>query len=171
MNKIALFDMDGTLCDYEGQLRSDLDATLSDNESIPADLWEADKMPGIKNRIDLIRRQPGWWANLPRLQWGWDVLEIARQIGFQCEILTKGPSSNPQAWAEKVEWVRRELGADMPVHVVSNKGLVYGRVLVDDYWQYMNAWLEFRPPGLGVVPYDRSAHNRAANLVSHNVDA
>jgi len=165
MRPVALFDMDGTLADYEWSLTSKLREMMGPDEpSIDgANLWEMDKLPHIAARIDAIKNVPGWWRDLPRMRWGFDVFEVACRIGFEPHILTKGPAMNANAWKEKMEWVRRELGDDIQVHITSDKSLVYGAVLVDDYATYMNEWLKFRPRGLGVVPYDTDN----PNLVSY----
>lgn len=158
MKPIALFDLDGTLADYENAIRRDLRACTPPNTKIP-DLHS--KEGWVRDLIKVIRSQPGWWKNLDRLEWGWEVLDIARDIGFDIQVLTKGPYRNPTGWTEKVLWVQEHLGSDVEIHITSGqegKGLVYGRVLVDDFRSYMNAWLKFRPRGLGVVPYSTDGH-------------
>lgn len=160
-HKIALFDMDQTLFDYEGQLRRDLALLRSPGEIDPVtleNLWNIDE-PWIKARMNLIKMYPGWWRNLPRLQIGWTVLEMCRQIGFKIQILTKGPDHKPHVWAEKVECVRacEELQNSI-IHITGDdecghgKGQVYGTVLVDDYPKYITAWLKFRKRGLVIMP-------------------
>src|SRR5690606_6980739 len=100
--RICLIDMDDTLYDYAGQLRRDLEALQSPSDPpLPEDLFR-DPEPWLRRRIDVIRRQPGWWLNLPRLKLGWDIYEVAVQIGYTVEILSKGPFRNARAWAEKV---------------------------------------------------------------------
>ncbi|MCK9459525.1 MAG: hypothetical protein M0R80_07795 [Proteobacteria bacterium] len=160
-NKIALFDMDQTLFDYEGQLRRDLALLKSPGELDPltlGNLWDADE-PWMKARMDLIKMRPGWWRDLPRLQVNWVVLAMCRKIGFTIQILTKGPDHKPHVWTEKVECVRlwSEL-SDCMIHITGDdecghgKGQVYGRVLVDDYPKYIHAWLKHRKRGLVIMP-------------------
>jgi 5'-nucleotidase len=157
MPKILLVDMDGTLFDYEGQLRFDLQRLASPVEpnvftDRSIDLWD-EKYPYIKARSDLIKSVPGWWRTLPKFQLGWDVYWTAMDIGFCCKILTKGPNSKSLAWKEKLECIRDHFGEDMPVDIVGkDKSGVYGRVLVDDYPTYMEDWLKHRPRGLGIMP-------------------
>ena len=52
-----------------------------------------------------ISRQPLNMLNFIQPKEGMKVLDIAREIGFQIHILTKGPKKLPTAWKEKVEWV------------------------------------------------------------------
>jgi len=73
-------------------------------------------------------------------------------VGFNVHILTKGPSSNPLAWAEKMECVRKHFDDNVTIHITEDKGVHYGRVLVDDYPAYVNAWLAHRPRGLVIMP-------------------
>ena len=66
-------------------------------------------------------------------------------------ILTQGPRRVPEAWSGKKEWIDANLG-DVDVTITRDKGLVYGKVLVDDYPKYAERWLEHRPRGLVIMP-------------------
>jgi len=159
-DKIALFDMDETLVNFQGPLRERLKAMKSPEEEFPQDLWQ---MPDYwYERAQAIKKEPGFWRNLPRLEWGWKVLDICRSIGYDIHVLTKGPTTGSRAWMEKVDWVRE----NMPfatLHITDDKRIAYGRVFVDDYWPFMELWLKNRPRGLGVVNYSSELHT---NLVS-----
>lgn len=149
-NMIALFDLDDTLVDYSGQLLRDLQRLASPNE--PPPVLYAD-IPYIEARRHVITSQVGWWLKLGKLKLGWDVLDLAREIGYSIVVLTKGPASKHAAWAEKVEWCNRHLADYMDgVTITHDKGLVYGSVLVDDWPDYITAWLEHRPRGLVIMP-------------------
>jgi len=113
---------------------------------------QAWRQPHLRNRIELIRSRPGWWADLPPLERGMSVYRKALEMGFDCQVLTKGPKAHSRAWAEKVDWCQRILGPDVDIHIVSDKGLVYGLALYDDYPPYIEAWLRHRPRGLVVMP-------------------
>lgn len=151
-DKIALFDMDGTLFDYEGRLLMELNAMRGPSEPnftllnlhSHDDAW-------ITRRIDTIKRVPGFWRNLDKFELGWHIHEIAVEIGFDVHILTKGPYRNTPAWTEKVECIRKHL-PDAVVHITEDKSIHYGRVLVDDWPDYVLPWLENRPRGLAVMP-------------------
>ena len=80
----------------------------------------------------MIMSSQSWWEGLPRLQLGWDVLEVAREQGYRIMILTQGPNRYPSAWSGKKLWIDRNLGPGTDVTITRDKGLVYGRVLVDD---------------------------------------
>jgi 5'-nucleotidase len=150
--KVFLFDLDGSLADYDGMLLADLERMRSPGEPAVVEVRKAFGQPHLRARIDAVTARPGWWAGLPPLEAGMDVYRLAREMGFDCQVLTKGPKYQPRAWAEKVEWCQRQLGPDVNVHVVSDKGLVYGVALYDDYPRYAEAWLEHRPRGLVVMP-------------------
>lgn len=68
---------------------------------------------------------------------------------------------------EKVEWCHKNLPMEkgISVSLVENKGLVYGRVLVDDYPPYVESWLKWRPRGLVIMP----AHDHNVSFSHPNV--
>lgn len=152
---VGLFDMDGTLFDYDGQLRRDLEALMSPNEEMPENIFD-ESIPWIKARMHLIKSQPGWWRDLPKFQLGWDVYEAAIELGFCIDILTKGPRSKPQAWAEKVECIMRHFPEEVVPNIVGKtKKRYYGAFLCDDYPPYVEDWLKHRPRGLAIMPAHR----------------
>lgn len=155
---IGLFDMDGSLADYEGQLRKDLSQCLNKDDLKKFEelgMWEANDLEPYKSIIRLIKKQSCWWKNLPIIEDGMKIFRLSAEIGFENNILTKGPKRYPRAWKEKVEWCQNVFGEDINVHITSNKGLVYGRFLYDDYPDYMLKWLKRRPRGLGIMPVNR----------------
>lgn len=149
---IGLFDLDGSLADYNKAMLAGLHALKTPEE--PEFQWprQREDIPHVKARIDLIMKQPDWWLNLEQIPMGFQILELARSIGFEIHVLTQGPRTKPLAWKEKVEWCQRHLGADIDIHITRNKGMVYGKFLYDDYPEYMLKWLEHRPRGLGIMP-------------------
>lgn len=151
--KIALVDMDGTLVDFIGQMAKELQQMRSPNESY-FDIWaDWNSRPDwIEKRMDVIKRQPGWWRNLPNVDLGHHVLDMILKIGYETHILTKGPYRTTTAWTEKVDWCRANLPAEVKVTITEDKGLVYGRVLVDDYPDYVTRWLQWRPRGTVIMP-------------------
>lgn len=152
LENIALFDMDGSLVDYPGKLRTDLLALQSPSEPPLGDIWAAEKLTHISARMRLIKSIPGWWRTLPTIEAGMQIFNLAREIGFTNHILTKGPRAHAMAWQEKVEWCHDSLPDGTPVHVTSDKSLVYGKVLYDDFPDYCRAWLEHRERGLVIMP-------------------
>jgi len=162
-DKIALFDLDDTLADYCGQVLKDLRLIASEYEPEPV---LNSGLQYIEARRHMITSQVGWWLRLEKFKLGWDVLEIAKEIGFEISVLTKGPSRKFAAWAEKVEWCNQYLsGYADGVTITHDKGLVYGAVLVDDWPLYIERWLEHRPRGLVIMP----AHDYNADFFHPNV--
>lgn len=151
--RIALFDMDGTLFDHDTPLMQDLKAIQSPSEELPDTIQKCRDIPWLEARIQLIRSKPGWWKNLPKFQLGWHILEMCQMIGFCCSILTKGPRRTSLAWMEKVECINTHLGEDFPIDIMGkNKNHRYGRILVDDFPEYLLGWLEHRKRGLAIMP-------------------
>lgn len=153
---IGLFDMDGSLADYEGRLLRDLEILRSPEEPVHENVHD-ESQPHIVARTRLIKSQPGWWLDLPTIEIGLEVYRMALELGFNCQILTKGPKRYPDAWKEKVQWCQKHIGMGVDVHVVSDKQLVYGKFLYDDFPDYMLRWLHYRPRGLGIMPVNK--HN------------
>jgi FMN phosphatase YigB (HAD superfamily) len=148
-SKIALFDMDNTLCDYSRRMESCL-MKMAHPDEPPLDMscltsWE-------EARADSIKNTPGWWRELHPLSLGVCILKAAMEMGFECHVLTKGPWKTTSAWTEKVEWCREHLPPEVKVTITEDKSLMYGRVLVDDWPDYVDAWLARRPRGLVLMP-------------------
>lgn len=152
---VALFDMDGTLADHNGELLRRLDLMRSPDEpatDLSASSWDS-QPEYLRERIRVIRSNPGFWLNLPVLAAGFEVLEEAHRLGFQIEVLTKGPRHSPIAWMEKLQWCDKHLaGYPHQVTITMDKGLVYGKLLVDDYPEYILRWVRWRKRGTVIMP-------------------
>jgi FMN phosphatase YigB (HAD superfamily) len=152
---VCLFDLDGTLADYDTAMAEGMERLVSPAEiatrttPLGAEPWWYGKARYLAERRTLIKNQVGFWRNLQRLEHGFHVLEVARGLGFENHALTKGPW-NPRAWMEKVEWCQEHV-PDLHVTIGQKKSLVYGKVLVDDWPPYFLPWLEVRPRGLVVA--------------------
>ena len=148
---VALVDMDGTLADYDQAMTRDLEKLRSPqeepyvtglNKRHPKHIWE---------RMSLIKSRGEWWENLPKLKMGFDILKILKQLDYYISILTQGPKDNPVAWSHKVAWCKKNV-PKLDITITRRKGLVYGKVLVDDYPPYITQWLQHRPRGLVIMP-------------------
>lgn len=150
--RIALFDMDGTLFDLDSRMKEELEKMRSPDEPEISNPFE--DLPWLENRRRAIKRVSGFWRSLPKWKPGWDILEIAKEIGFDIHILTKGPSSKGMgiSWMEKMECIRDHFGSDVTLHISENKSVTYGRVLVDDFESYVKDWLHRRCRGLSIMP-------------------
>ena len=173
-NNIALFDMDGTLCDYTTALFESLEKIRSPSEPIYDKHVTDDSPQHIRNRTNLIRQSESWWENLPKFQLGWDILEVAKKLDFHIMILTQGPRSNPSSWSGKKKWIDRNLGRDMDITITRNKSLVYGKVLVDDWPEYIEGWLRWRTRGLVIMPASKMncnfVHKQVIRYDGSNID-
>lgn len=149
-NPIALVDLDGTLANYHGAITEELARLRSPGEPEVSQEHDSEE-PWLEARKHLIRSQPGFWRNLQPLPDGFFIYAKLQRLGFNVQILTKGPFRQPGAWSEKVVWCRDHVpGAS--VTITEDKGNVYGRVLVDDYPKYIEKWLKWRPRGLVIMP-------------------
>lgn len=151
---IALVDLDGTLADYDGALEREMAKIASPGEPEFKSFMDATRPAWLEARRHLISSIPGFWRDLSPLPAGQDILGGLQAHGFHLHVLTKGPSTKPAAWMEKLEWCRRHV-PDAEVSITENKSLSYGRILVDDWPSYFTGWLKHRPRGVVVVPAQR----------------
>jgi 5'(3')-deoxyribonucleotidase len=147
---IALFDMDGTLCDYSKSIKQEYDKIKSKNDQEYRD-YDSNMPIHLKNRLDMIRSIPGWWEKLEKIKLGFEILDLAKKLGFEIYILTKAPDNIPISWTEKVRWVRKHT-KNTKIIMSQDKGVVYGKFLVDDYPPYAKRWLNARKRGIVIMP-------------------
>jgi len=174
---IALFDMDGTICDYAGQIHHELAKLRAPNEPFidPFKLGKDDRSHQyLWNRMQLIKSDENWWANLPKLSLGFDVMRAAKDLGYDCEILTQAPKTNPAALSGKLKWLLENVDPDTDFTMTRNKSRHYGRVLVDDFPEFVVPWLKNRPRGLVIMPsneYNRGfKHDRVILYDGINIE-
>ena len=161
---IALIDMDQTLCDYEGAMEKELSKVLGVVGPVG---WHSSEYKGI---VDLIKRNPGFWRTLSKIELGFKIVEMLKEAGFDLHILTKGPYRTTSAWTEKVEWCREHLPG-VPVTITEDKSLMYGKILVDDWPEYCERWLKFRPRGLVIMPAYEYNYSFAVNNIDKVIRA
>jgi len=159
LEKIALFDLDGTLCDYEKGLEDSMKLLQSPEEASFSGVPRDGAPAYLKARADIIRINPEWWATLPKFKLGFDIWDLAEKLGYRRMILTQGPKRNPNAWTGKKLWIDRNLGLDTEITITRDKGLVYGKILVDDWPEYIERWLAWRPRGLVIMPASKANEN------------
>ena len=159
MERVALFDLDGTLCDYNLGLSLSMTHLASPEEPSFKGVPRDDAPAYLKCRADIIRLNADWWANLPQFKLGFDIWELAEKLEYRRMILTQGPKRNHHAWAGKKMWIDKNLGQDTEITITRDKGLVYGKVLIDDFPDYIHRWLEWRPRGLVIMPANEANRN------------
>ena len=126
---IALFDMDGTICDYVKAMHEALEKLRAPGETFvdPFSLGDDGNNSRYKylwDRMNLIKSEEEWWANLPIFPLGWEVMDVAKETGYYCEILTQAPKKNPASLAGKLKWIIKhedKLGEDIDFTITRNK--------------------------------------------------
>lgn len=173
---VGLIDLDGSVADFDKAMRTQLEALRSPDEDPTLDETAYEDVKHIKARRRLIKSQPGFWRNLEPLPLGFQVVEEMRRLRYRLHVLSKGPIRVPAAWAEKIEWCGRHL-ADVQITLSEDKGLVYGRVLLDDWPEYIEAWLAHRTRGFVIavaqpwnVRIERQFPGRVLRYDGHNFD-
>lgn len=171
---IALFDMDDTLCDYIGQLKRDLSEFFEDSTPIIQDLYARKVSPEAKLRIREIRNRAGWWANLPRLEGGFELWNLTKELGFSNCILTKGPYRCDNAYTEKRQWQKRELPDAKGFTITDDKSRYDGTILIDDFPTYLASWIKKHPTKLCIMPvkiYNQEFQSpRVINYTGQNLE-
>lgn len=143
--------MDQTLFDYELVLKREFQKIKHPEE--PEIKFKFDENPEyVKNRMDLITKSESFWEDLPKFQLGWDILEIAKKLDYQIMILTQGPRKNPAAWSGKKKCIDKHFGENFDITLTRNKGLIYGKILVDDFPGYIEKWTKWRKNGKVIMP-------------------
>lgn len=142
-DRLALIDLDGTVADYDTKMGKELAKLVAPGET-------GEQGEYLENRRKLVRSQPGFYLNLKPLKRGFEVLDVVRKIGFDLVVLTKASVKVPNSWSEKVSWAQKYL-PDASITISQTKEIVYGRVLVDDWPEYYEAWLQNRPRGLVIA--------------------
>ena len=149
-DRVALFDLDGSMADYDTAMSQQMRLLQGPGEEPYLHRYPDGQEPAyIEARRKLIQRQPGFWRGLKPLVLGFEVYATVIDIGFTPHVLTKGPTSAPNAWSEKLEWCQAHMPG-VAVTLAGDKSLVYGRVLYDDFPPYFVPWLAKRPRGLAV---------------------
>lgn len=149
--KIALVDLDGTLADFDGAMQEQLAALRSPAEDPKFDGHVYEDVPHLRARRRLIKSQPGFWENLEPLPRGFEIVGALKRFDFEIHVLTKGPTKTLIAWQEKARWCSKYL-PDTPITIGTDKSLVYGAILCDDWPAYVLSWLQYRPRGLVIMP-------------------
>lgn len=134
-NKIALIDMDNTLADYVAGLTA----------------MSKGKVGSYKDIEDEVKSTPGFWENLPTIPEGFAVVDELRRAGYALHIVSKGPFRSTNAWSEKYRWCKKHI-PDAKVTLTEDKSIVYGKILFDDWPDYIKSWLEWRPRGTVLMP-------------------
>lgn len=171
---IALIDMDGTIADFTKAMKEGMKKLEGPGEQWDYDNYEQGDEPAyMRARRRLIKSQPGFWAGLPPIPRGFKILDLLRKHRFSINIFTKAPRKNPAAFSEKAEWCEKHL-TDYPnvkISMVQDKGLHYGKILVDDWPPYIERWLQFRPRGRVIMPvckYNKGfEHPQVARYYGH----
>jgi 5'(3')-deoxyribonucleotidase len=114
MKKTLYIDMDNVLVDFPSGMAACDPSLLKQYEGHP------DEIPGL---FGLMQPMPGAIAAYNELS------EL-----FDTYILSTAPWKNPSAWSDKLEWVKRHLGAPAYKRLTlsHNKHLSRGHYLVDD---------------------------------------
>jgi 5'-nucleotidase len=140
------------LADFDGAMVSVMNELAAPGERIHTMSNEQDEPSYMTARRRLVKQQPGFWSGLAKMKDGFLVLQMARELGYRIMVLSRGPRTNAAAWGEKLAWCRQNLPDDVQVTLTEDKGLVYGRILVDDWPPYILRWLEWRKRGLVIMP-------------------
>lgn len=161
--------MDGTIADYTGAMRRGLSLIASPNDPpLPEELHSGSDW--LHARMDLVKRQPGFWSGLQPISKGMETLSILEAFGYKLMVLTKGPTRTTSAWTEKRDWCHKHLPG-VPVTITEDKGLVYGKILFDDFPPYIERWLEWRPRGKVLMidhPWNSSFKHERVLRISEN---
>ena len=72
---VALVDLDGTVANYTKAVIEGLELLRGPEEEVILPAFGKEP-PHIKNRVNLIRKVPGWWENLEPIPFGFKIVEL-----------------------------------------------------------------------------------------------
>lgn len=124
-------------------------------------LWDIEKHKGIRNRINLIMSKQGFWTNLKPLEAGLTLYKYISER-FDTYILTKARKECSLGWKEKVDWIHKYIGNNVNILVVTEKKIVMGDLLFDDYYKNATNWLVNNPNGRVLIPKRKSNRKEEA---------
>ncbi len=112
--KILYIDMDGTLVDFKSGI----------------DRLSAEQRETFAGRMDEV---PGIFSLMDPMEGAIEAFSLLAE-NFDTYILSTAPWENPLAWAEKLLWVKRCLGAKAYKRLIlsHHKELNKGHFLIDD---------------------------------------
>ena len=116
-------DMDGCITDFEGSYKSHYGVDFESD----TDKWK---------KIDKIK---DFWSHMP---WMSDGKKLWAFLAPLNPTILTAPSFNAGCRPGKIEWCRRELGADVPIIVEKNKQQYADSdsILIDDRKKNIDAW-------------------------------
>lgn len=117
MSMIVYVDMDDVLCDFSSSHR---------------------KYRTSHPHIDYPQSIPGFFENLRPLEGAIEAVNQLRAMeAFEVYVLTAPSTRNPLSYTEKRIWIERHFDYEFTKQLIicSNKGLLKGDFLVDDYIQ------------------------------------
>lgn len=172
INPVALFDMDDVLCDTSGQRARDLVKISEENTEIISDFRDPRCKPHTQRQLRLIMSQPGWWENLPKLNDGFELYNLAQEEGFETQLLSKAPETYDLAWTEKKRW-RDKYARGSKLTLTEDKSRYDGEILFDDWVPYVADWLKRHQSGRAVLPIrlwnSEYKHSRAIHYTRDNL--
>jgi hypothetical protein len=149
---VALFDMDDTLCDTTSQKIREVEKYLPNEKNFSVNYCSPECTLQIRNLLRHTMSQPGWWQNLPKLNDGFELYDLMRSEGINIEIVTKMPETYPLALWEKLSWCKKNTPDADNINLTLKKRRYPGDLLIDDWPDYVTAWLDYNKEGRAILP-------------------
>lgn len=160
---VVFVDLDNTLVNYLHHKASTLKRAFpEDSLASLLDMCVApDDLPSKYQAVHAFAsRAPGWWRGIPDLPGKDNILSAVASAtesltGESIHVLTKASMNKPLCWSEKVEWFNTNVRSEYPeskITISTDKSLLRGDVLFDDWPGYYEPWLEANPCGTVFCP-------------------
>lgn len=137
-----LLDLDSVLADWNAHYDECLDGHGSAAAGIPRASrgeqrgWDLNEGLGPRQRavVKEIMTRPGFYAQLKPIPGAKAAIRRLREAGHSVHIVTAPYLSNSTCASDKLAWIGKHLGHDLPALTVitNDKTLVRGDILVDD---------------------------------------
>lgn len=133
MKRIAV-DMDGVVADFNAKVITCFNERFG--QKVAPDAFHhhklASQFPQWALQIEAMLAEPGFFADLPLMP---DARAVLQQLSEHYEVcITSAATDFPQAFADKLAWIVRELPfvAERNIVFCGNKSLLNAHYLIDD---------------------------------------
>lgn len=137
---IIYLDMDGILTDFQKHFE----------DYFGIKIWHGQTHTPVKEVYNKISSVPNWWASMPWMKYGKELLNLSNELCDNVELLTTPAETVETCEEDKLTWVKREIPFNIKVNFSSSKEDYANpkSILVDDTEKNIEKFIEKKGIGL-----------------------